>query len=85
MLERDPMHHDDALTAALLDIAAEVGIEDALIYLALMTESSRGDHKVRSAIAELRDAGDLAPDRKATISAASDLKRRITRAAKDRL
>jgi hypothetical protein len=77
--------NDDALTAALLDIAEEEGIEDALIYLALMTESSRGDHKVRSAIAELRDAGDLAPDRKATISAASDLKRRITRAAKDRL
>jgi hypothetical protein len=77
--------NDDALTAAIIDIADEVGVEDALIYLALMTESSRGDHKVRSAIKELRDEGDLAPNRSATISAASNLKQRITPAVRKRL
>jgi hypothetical protein len=65
-----------AFRSALLDLAAEEGAENVLIYLSLM--STRDVNAVRSEISSLREDGKLREDRSARASATKRLRERIT-------
>jgi hypothetical protein len=70
----------EALTSVFLDIAVEVGAEDALIYLALASPPAieRPHQTIRSEIASLRNEGQLREDRSASARATHRLQTKIT-------
>jgi hypothetical protein len=76
-----------ALEDALIDIAADIGWEDALIYLAMMCppDVSQPINQIRSELVRLRDEGYVREDRDARAHALQQDAREITHRLRNRL